>query len=271
MPSVTIDNPILNSPYREPARHFRFDENGITNEIAEGRRRSTYFMPIARPKVHKGQLALPGGDEEIRDNDFINRVREHVTAWRGTNYRGVTPVTRDLLDYWNDATREKPLFFCQIEALETAIFLAEIAGRTQPWIENRLHEENQAKNPGLYRIAFKMATGSGKTVVMGMLIAWQALNKLANPQDKRFSDTFLIVTPGITIKDRLQVLRPNLPGNYYAERDLVTPDQLQALQAARIEITNFHAFLRHDEGAFKQTASLTKKVLRMTYVAGLLG
>ncbi|MGD0248071.1 MAG: DEAD/DEAH box helicase family protein, partial [Candidatus Limnocylindrales bacterium] len=255
---VVIDNPILNSPFREPARHFRFDEDGITNETAEGRRRSTYFMPIAKPKVHRGQLALPGGEEEVKDNELINRVREHVSAWRGTHYRGVTPVTRDLLDYWIDPTREKPLFFCQIEALETAIFLAEIAGRTLPWIENRLHEENQAKNPGLYRIAFKMATGSGKTVVMGMLIAWQALNKLANPQDKRFSDTFLIVTPGITIKDRLQVLRPNLAGNYYVERDLVTPDQLQALQAARIEITNFHTFLRRDT---LDAASLTKKVL----------
>jgi type III restriction enzyme len=258
MPSVVIDNPILNSPFREPARHFRFDEDGITNEIAEGRRRSTYFMPIAQPKVHRGQLALPGGEEEVRENDFINRVREHVSAWRGTNYRGVTPVTRDLLDYWNDPTREKPLFFCQIEALEAAIFLGEVAGRTLPWIENKLHEENQAKNPGLYRIAFKMATGSGKTVVMAMLIAWHTLNKLANPQDKRFSDTFLVVTPGITIRDRLQVLRPNLPGNYYLERDLVTPDQLQALQAARIEITNFHAFLRHDTF---DAASLTKKVL----------
>ena len=257
-PSVTIDNPILNSPFHEPERHFRFDQDGITNEIAEGRRRSTYFMPIARPKVHKGQLALPGGEEEVQDNDFINRVREHVSAWRGTHYRGVTPVTRDLLDYWTDATREKPLFFCQIEALETAIFLAEIAGRSQPWIENHLREANEAKNPDLYRIAFKMATGSGKTVVMAMLIAWQALNKLANPQDKRFSDTFLIVTPGITIRDRLQVLRPNLPGNYYVERDILTPDQLQALQAARIEITNFHAFLRHDT---LQAASLTKKVL----------
>jgi type III restriction enzyme len=258
VPSVVIENPILNSPFHEPGRHFRFDQDGITNEIADGRRRSTYFMPIAQPKVHRGQLALPGGEEEVLENDFINRIREHVSAWRGTNYRGVTPVTRDLLGYWLDPTREKPLFFCQIEALETAVFLAEIAGRTQPWIENRLREENQAKNPGLYRVAFKMATGSGKTVVMAMLIAWQALNKLANPQDKRFSDTFLVVTPGITIRDRLQVLRPNLPGNYYQERDLVTPDQLQALQAARIEITNFHAFLRHDT---LDAASLTKKVL----------
>jgi len=247
MPPVVIDNPILNSPFLEPARHFRFDENGVTNEIVPGRRRSTYFMPIARPKIRGGtQLSLPGGEEELRDNDFINRVREHVSAWRGTHYQGITAVTRDLLDYWSDPTRDKPLFFCQIEALETAIFLTEVAGRTLPWIENKLHEENQARNPGLYRIAFKMATGSGKTVVMAMLIAWQALNKLANPQDKRFSDTFLIVTPGITIRDRLQVLRPNLPGNYYVERDLITPDQLQALQAARIEITNFHGFIRRD-------------------------
>jgi type III restriction enzyme len=258
MPSTVIDNPILNSPYREPTRHFRFDQDGITNDIADGRRRSTYFMPIARAKIHNGQMALPGVAEEIRDNDFINRVREHVSAWRRTNYRGVTPVTRDLLDYWLDPGREKPLFFCQIEALETAIFLAEVAGRTLPWIDNHLREENQAKNPGLYRIAFKMATGSGKTVVMAMIIAWQALNKLANQQDKRFSDTFLIVTPGITIKDRLQVLRPNLPGNYYAERDLVTPDQLVTLQAARIQINNFHVFLRQD--TFEGSA-LTKRLV----------
>jgi hypothetical protein len=192
-----IDNPILNSPFREPTRHFRFDEDGITNEIADGRRRSTYFIPIPKPKIRGGQLALPGDwvGERATDNDTINRIREHVTAWRTSHYPGITTVTRDLLDYWNDPTREKPLFFCQIEALETAIFLGEVAGRTLPWIENKLREENQAKNPGLYRIAFKMATGSGKTVVMGMIIAWQALNKLANSQDKRFSDTFLIVTP----------------------------------------------------------------------------
>ncbi len=103
-----------------------------------------------------------------------------------------------------------------------------------------------------------MATGSGKTVVMAMLIAWQVLNKLANPQDKRFSDTFLVVTPGITIRDRLQVLRPNLAGNYYGERDLLTPDQLHALGAAKIEIANFHGFIRRETF---EAASLTKKVL----------
>ncbi len=261
MPPVVIDNPILNSPFREPARHFRFDDDGITNEIAEGRRRSMYFIPIPKPRTTGGaQLSLPGDwvAERMTDNDFINRVREHVGAWRSARYPGITAVTRDLLTYWQEPAREKPLFFCQIEALETAIFLAEVAGHRQPWIENKLREDSQARNPGLYRIAFKMATGSGKTVVMAMLIAWQALNKLANPQDKRFSDTFLVVTPGITIRDRLQVLRPNLPGNYYRERDLLTPDQLHALQAAKIEIANFHGFIRRETF---EAASLTKKVL----------
>ncbi len=261
MPPVSIENPILNSPFAEPARHFRFDEDGITSEIAEGRRRSTYFIPIAKPKIKGGaQLSLPGEwvAERMTDNDFINRVREHVSAWRSARYPGITAVTRDLLAYWQAPDREKPLFFCQVEALETAIFLAEVAGNRQPWIENKLREDGQARNPGLYRIAFKMATGSGKTVVMAMLIAWQALNKVANAQDKRFSDAFLVVTPGITIRDRLQVLRPNLAGNYYQERDLLTQDQLQALQAAKIEITNFHGFIRRDTF---EAASLTKKVL----------
>jgi type III restriction enzyme len=261
VPPVSIENPILNSPFAEPTRHFRFDVDGITSEIAEGRRRSTYFIPIAKPKTKGGaQLSLPGDwvGERMTDNDFINRVREQVRAWRSARYPGITAVTRDLLSYWQAPDREKPLFFCQIEAMETAIFLAEVAGNRQPWIENKLREDGQARNPGLYRIAFKMATGSGKTVVMAMLITWQALNKLANAYDKRFSDAFLVVTPGITIRDRLQVLRPNLAGNYYVERDLLTPDQLQALQAAKIEVANFHGFIRRDTF---EAASLTRKIL----------
>ena len=103
-----------------------------------------------------------------------------------------------------------------------------------------------------------MATGSGKTVVMAMLIAWQALNKLADPYDKRFSTRFLIVTPGITIRDRLRVLLPNDPGNYYRVMDVVTPEQLDRLQAATIEITNYHAFIRREK---VQAAGLTKRIL----------
>ena len=258
-----IENPILNSPYREPTRHFHFDDDGITSEIVEGRRESAFFIPIAQPKhrVAQAQLTLTGEGwtaERLQPNTFVEQIREQVSLWRRSGYPGITAVTRELLDYWTDPGRTNPLFFCQAEALETAIFLTEVAGRTQPWIENRLREENEGKNPGLYRIAHKMATGSGKTVVMAMLIAWHTLNKLANPQDRRFSDAFLVVTPGITIRDRLQVLLPNMPGNYYRLRDLVTDDQLVRLQQARIVITNFHALMRRD--TFEGSA-LTKKLV----------
>ncbi|MDQ3691539.1 MAG: DEAD/DEAH box helicase family protein [Chloroflexota bacterium] len=261
-----IENPILNSPFREPERHFKFDEDGITSEIVDERRRSTYFIPIAQPKrkVAKGvpqeQLTLPGNwtAERMQENDNINRIRAHVAGWRQANYPGITATTRELLSYWTEEDRDKPLFFCQIEALETAIYLTEVAGREQQWIENLLREEANKKSGGLYRVAFKMATGAGKTVVMAMLIAWQSLNKLNDPHDKRFSDTFLIVTPGITIRDRLRVLKPNAPDNYYEERDLLTSDLFQRLQAATVVITNYHSFVRRDKFGASIT---TKKVL----------
>ncbi len=123
---------------------------------------------------------------------------------------------------------------------------------------NVIRGDNARLNDSLPRLAFKMATGSGKTVVMGMFIAWQALNKLANPFDKRFSTRFLLVTPGITIRDRLRVLLPNDPQTFYRTMDLVTPEQLVRLQATTIEITNYHAFIRRDK---IEAAPLTKKIL----------
>lgn len=265
MPTV-IENPILNSPFREPTRHFRFDEDGITSETVDERRRSTYFIPIPQPKrkVAKGvpqeQMSLPGNwtAERMQENDTINRIRAHVAAWRGSNYPGITATTRELLSYWTGEDRDKPLFFCQIEALETAIYLTEVAGKQEPWIDNLLREEANKKSGGLHRVAFKMATGAGKTVVMAMIIAWQVLNKFNDPQDKRFSDTFLIVTPGITIRDRLRVLKPNAPDNYYEERDLLPHDLFQRVQTATVVITNYHAFLRRDKFGASTT---TKKVL----------
>jgi type III restriction enzyme len=260
MTQVVIENPILNSPFDEPKRHFRFSEEGITDEIEESRRVSQYFMPIAGAKKKGKQLAFDTEwtQDRVEENHFINEVRGYVDTWRRGGYRDVTTTTRQLLDYWRNPDRDKKLFFCQIEALETAIFIAEVAPKYYPNVINQLRAFNDASNPLLFRIAFKMATGAGKTVVMAMLIAWQALNKLANPQDARFSDAFLIVTPGITIRDRLRVLLPNDPQNYYRERDVLPSELLTELGKAKIIITNFHGFTQRDRG---DGSRLTKAIL----------
>ena len=262
MKQVVIENPILNSPFEEPTRHFKFSDEGITDEIVEARRVSSYFIPIPRPKKkNPRQLAFETEwtADRIEENQFINQVRERVALWRRGGYLGMTKTTARLLDYWKRPDRERKLFFCQIEALETAIYLTEVASKYgDAWIENELRRANADANPLLFRMAFKMATGSGKTVVMAMLIAWHALNKLANPQDARFSDAFLIVTPGITIRDRLRVLLPNDPQNYYRQLDLAPPDLLAELGKARFVITNFHAFLLRERVA---AGKLTKEIL----------
>lgn len=263
MTQVVIENPILNSPFAEPTRHFHFDDAGITNNVVEGRRISSYFVPIPRAKKRgKSQLAFDTEwtQDRIEENRNVNRIRQRVSIWRQGGYLGVTPTTARLLEYWTNPDRERKLFFCQIEALETAIYITEVASRFgDAWIENELVEANNQSNPGLPRLALKMATGSGKTVVMAMLIAWQALNKLANSQDRRFSDTFLVVAPGITIRDRLRVLMPNDPQNYYRERDLIPPYQIAELGQARILITNFHAFQFREK---VKTSKLNKAMLR---------
>ena len=261
MSQIVIENPIINAPFDEPTHHFRFNEEGITDEIVDGRRTSSYFVPIARPKK-KGskqlQLDTEWTQDRIEENKLVNEIRRRVAFWRKGGYVGVTPTTARLIAYWTDPNREKKLFFCQTEALETAIYIAEVAKKYgDAWIENAIREGNDTSNPGLPRMAFKMATGSGKTVVMAMIIAWHTLNKRANPQDARFADTFLIVTPGITIRDRLRVLLPNDPDNYYRQRDIV-PAQLQdQLGQAKISITNYHAFqLREKVAAGKITKSI---------------
>ncbi|MBM4356046.1 MAG: restriction endonuclease subunit R, partial [Deltaproteobacteria bacterium] len=164
-----------------------------------------------------------------------------------------------LLEYWLDPDRDRRFFFCQIEAVETAIYLLEAADKhNTERVARTLQESSREAASSLYRVAFKMATGSGKTVVMAMIIAWQVLNRLANPQDKRFSDAFLIVAPGITIRDRLRVLLPEDPQNFYRQRDVVTNEQLEQLRSAKIVITNFHGFLRREKIS---AGKLTKAIL----------
>ena len=284
MRQVIIENPVINSPFDEPQRHFRFNEGRITDKEIEGRRQSEYFIPIPKPRAKKtDQTLIDFGEgwtgDWLQENKFINDVRERVASWRRGGYQGITPVTRRLLEYWIDPEREKKFFFCQIEAIETAIYITEVAGKDGAnWISNQLRHANEGANPLLFRIAFKMATGTGKTVVMAMLIAWHTLNKLAYPKDRKFSDAFLIVTPGVTIRDRLRVLLPNDPDNYYRERDILPPASLHELGQAKIIITNFHSFmkrtkvkqgkiakavLQNDPDAFTETpGQMVKRVLR---------
>jgi type III restriction enzyme len=265
MKQVVIENPVINSPFEEPKRYFLFSEEGITNKIAEARRESSYFIPIPKPKRKGKQKQLSFETEwtqdRLKENEFINHVRARVAMWRQGRYLGITKTTGRLMEYWQRPEREPRLFYCQIEALETVIYITEAAKNYgDAWIENKLREANELANPLLYRLACKMATGSGKTVVMAMLIAWHVLNKNANKQDRRFSDAFLIVTPGITIRDRLRVLLPSDPQNYYRQMDIVPPDLRDQLGKSKIIITNFHSFkLRERNKASKLTKSILAK------------
>lgn len=261
---------ILNSPYEEPSRHFKSDEKGISNEIVELRRPSSFFIPVPRAKTLKKreeQNVAEGayGSELQKENEFINKVREKVSAWRNADYPGLTKTSRDLIYYWKDENRDNKLFFCQIEALETLMYVNEVAEKSgEGWIINELKKVGREANPGLYRIALKMATGSGKTVVMAMIIAYNTLNKIRYSQDTRFTDTFVVITPGITIKDRLNVLLPNDPQNYYIKRDIISYQDLEQLQSAHVLITNYHQLeLRQNSrfalGAVMKAAGLIKE------------
>nr|WP_294512003.1 DEAD/DEAH box helicase family protein [uncultured Rhodopila sp.] len=249
MPPTVIDNPILNSPYLAPARHWVLDEKGIPTGVdADGRRRSEFIVPVP-PSKHQTQGDLDLDDEygQRKPNDYINEIRSKVDAWRRLGDAGlsktVTPVTARLLKHWRDPARGRRLFFCQIEAVETAIWLAEVAPAAEAV---RLRGYNAGSNPDLYRIAFKLATGAGKTTVMAMLIAWQTINAARATNSTRFTDAFLIVAPGITVRDRLRVLLPADTTNTYTLHDIVPRDMRDDLNRARIVITNFHAFKRRE-------------------------
>jgi len=257
----TIDNPIINSPFLPPSLHFKFDDDGITDEIIEARRRSAYFVPIPASKK-KGSIQpdlFNLTEERVEENPLINEIRSRVNSWRELGYPLTTATTRRLLQHWSSNERAKPLFFCQREAVETAIYLAESAGKMgHRHFENMIRDANSEANPGIYRLAFKMATGTGKTAVMAMIIAWHTLNKAADPQNNLFGDSFLVVCPGITIRDRLRVLLPSDPESYYRTLEIVPAEDMETMGMAKVVITNFHAFKLREK---LSVSSTTKKVL----------
>ena len=257
-----FEQPILNSPYKYPARHWELDPSGQpTQQILEKRRRAEFITPIPKPRKRKGTAAdqqnlifddgvgLSTQQQQYDPTSIINALRIQVDKWRSIpnpNDWKVTPETARLLQHWrhHQFNGVRP-FFCQVEAVEAAIWLTEVApnlGKTGEGFLEHLANANNDANPELMRLALKLATGAGKTTVMAMLIAWQTINAVRKPTSKRFTRGFLIVAPGLTIRDRLRVLQPNDPDSYYQSREIVPSDMLDDLDRAKIVITNYHAF-----------------------------
>ena len=259
MSNKFFDEPILNSPYEKPRKHWELDGTGQpTQKVVEQRRDVRLITPIPRPRRQRGPVQQrlnfdeSGVSDERQQYDptpIINSLRRELDKWRAIpnpNDWNVTPETARLLQHWRyyKFNGVRP-FFCQVEAAETVIWLTEVApniGKAGASFLEHLKLANEDANPELMRIALKLATGAGKTTVMAMLIAWQTINAIRHPKSNKFTKGFLIVTPGITIKDRLRVLQPNDPDSYFKSRELVPTEFLPDLGRAKIVITNYHAF-----------------------------
>jgi type III restriction enzyme len=262
MDNQFFERPILNSPYDYPTRYWELDEQGQpTQQIVESRRKAEFITPIPNPRKRQGKTAQAelvfdegkGLSTEKQQYDptsaVINELRYFVDQWRSLpnpNDWKVTPDTQRLPQHWrhHKFSDVRP-FFCQIEAVETAIWLTEVApqmGKAGKRFLEHLADANAAANPELMRLALKLATGAGKTTVMAMIIAWQTVNAVRQPGSSRFTRGFLVVTPGLTIRDRLRVLQPNDPDSYCKDRELVPGDMLGDLDRAKIVITNYHSF-----------------------------
>ena len=261
MANPFFERPILNSPYDYPRRHWELDAEGQpTQQIIENRRQVALITPIPKPRKRGGAAeqqriifdegaGLSTEKQEYDPTPVINELRKHVDEWRdrrNPNEWLVTPETARLLQHWRlHKFNEIRPFFCQVEAVETAIWLTEVAPRSgkagRAFLEH-LANSNHDANPELSRLALKLATGAGKTTVMAMIVAWQTVNAVRHPGSTRFTRGFLVVSPGLTIRDRLRVLQPNDPDSYYKDRELVPEDMLPDLDRAKIVITNYHAF-----------------------------
>jgi type III restriction enzyme len=229
-----VDEPILSSPFHEPMEHWVIEE-GKLPERRKGRRPAGYF--------YRDPGTPMSGDDFTRGDwvelELVNIIRERLAEWRGDlNYAGVTRTTLELLRYWRREGRQHRLFFPQLEAVETIIFLTEARPDLLQGIDVPGDEGSSFK-----RLACKMATGSGKTMVMGMLAAWSVLNKAANRSDARFSEVVLVMAPNVTIRNRLGELDPaGDEASIYRTRDLVPPHLMPSLRQGRVLIKNWHEF-----------------------------
>jgi len=241
MSGYEVPQPILNSPYDPPAEHWHIVEGELPKRVP-GRRRAVYFYRDPKAKDAQGQIA--GVPVEL---DLVNLIRERLDKWRTEGYPGVTRTTLELLQWWTRDGRNQRLFFAQREAAETIVFLTEARRDFLQGIVVPRDEPSDAERAegyaGFLRYTCKMATGSGKTTVMGMLAAWSILNKVNDRSDARFSDVVLIVCPNVTIRDRLRELDPEVgEASLYRTRDLVPGHLMTLLTQGKVMVTNWHVF-----------------------------
>ncbi len=238
---------IINSPYSVPAKHWEFIDEEHPPKLIEGRRQAGYMIadPTARPHRDQGRFVeLP----------LVNQIRQRVDAWRNKGYPGITGITKTLLEHWkDDGQRGFPFFFCQIEAIETLIWLVESHDSEKTGIEVPIDGGE------FHRLCSKLATGTGKTVVMAMLIAWQAINRATYPRDRRFSQHIFIVAPNLTVRERLSVLDPSSQNDYYSEFEVVPRGMGEKLQRAKVLIRNWHALNWETEEKIKNKKSVDKR------------
>jgi len=260
--SATIDKLIINSPYEEPTRYWSYGRETRAFTLKEGRRPAGYVVASEKSKSFDD----PGIFVEI---PIVNTIRPRVKTWREAGYPGVTGITRRLLEHWHNLEEReyRRFFFCQLEAIETLIWLAEAPDAGKVGIEI------PSDGGEFKRLCSKMATGSGKTIVMALLIAWQILNKVTYPQDTRFSKNILIIAPGLTVKNRLQVLLPHGHGNYYEEFNVVPAGLLEKLRQGKILIHNWHILSWETEEQLKKKKGVDKRGAKSNeaYVREVLG
>ena len=254
------DHLIINSPYQVPLKFLKYKREIRRFELVEGRRPAGYVIA----SEHAASFDDPGYFVEL---PLVNKIRDRVNNWRRANYPGVTSITKNLLEYWKNNDKEIKLFFCQIEAAETLIWLTE-----SPETERQgLDIPNDGSD--FQRLCSKMATGSGKTVVMAMIIAWQILNKVTYPKDSRFSKNCLVVAPGLTVKRRLKVLDPYNENNYYSIFELIPTGLFDRLRQGVVKIINWHALSWETEEQIIKKKSVDKRGPKSdeAYVREVLG
>ena len=262
MEQQSIDQLIINRPYGEPGEHWSYNREKRTFSRQQGRRSAGYLIASGDSKTFDD----PGVFVEI---PLVNQIRPRVKAWREAGHPGVTSVTKRLLDYWTDPEdfESRRFFFCQIEAVETLIWLTEAPDSEKVGIEI------PSDGGEFQRLCAKMATGTGKTVVMAMAIAWHILNKAAYPQDTRFARNALVVAPGLTVRSRLAVLEPSHPENYYEAFRIVPSPLLDRLRQGRVIVRNWHALNWETQEQIGRKRSVDKRGAKSdeAYVRDVLG